>query len=116
MRGIANFEIIGRVGKIKSFGTVLKVSIASDNPKRDTDGHWQSNTSWNTVTIFGDRLVEWIEANVQPGDLVRADGTLRQSSYEKHGQETYTVDLLCQTFNRLATREQLGSNSEPAAA
>jgi len=105
MRGTAEFQIIGRIGRIATVGTTLKINIASDYPRKQDDGSWDDNTHWNTVTVFNDRTIEWIKTNTKPGDLVHARGRLRNGSYEKDGEKVYTVDLITTEFLLLAKHQ-----------
>jgi len=103
MRGTAEFQIIGRIGRIATVGTTLKINIASDYPRK-----------WNTVTVFNERTIEWINKNTKPGDLVHARGRLRNGSYEKDGEKIYTVDLLTEECLLLA-KHQPKSDADSAA-
>lgn len=105
MRGTAEFQVIGRIGRVAEVGSTLKINIASDYPRRNEDGGWDANTHWNTVTIFNERTIDWINGNCQPGDLVHARGRLRNGSYEKDGQTIYTVDLVTTEFLLLAKHQ-----------
>ena len=105
MRGTAEFQIIGRIGRIAPVGSTLKIDIASDYPRKKDDGSWDSNTHWNTVTVFAERTIGWIKENCTPGDLVHARGRIRNGSYEKGGQTVYTVDLAITEFLLLAKHQ-----------
>ena len=105
MRGTAEFQTIGRVGRIAEVGSTLKINIASDYPRKNDQGDWDDNTHWNTVTIFNERTIAWIRKNVAIGDLVHARGRLRNGSYEKDGQTVYTVDLITTEFLMLAKHQ-----------
>ena len=103
MRNIAEFQIIGRVGKVKEVGSTLWVSICANYPVKDKNGEWQDNPHWNEVVIFQEGAQGYVTKHVNAGDLVFARGRLRQGSYEKEGETRYTVDLICTDFSRLAT-------------
>jgi len=95
MQNIAEFHIIGRIGKIDAAKDVTHISVAANYNRRDGD-EWKTDTHWNRVTLFGkvrDRL-----AKADTGDLVRVTGRVRQSNYEAEGQTRYTVDLLADGF------------------
>lgn len=95
MQNIAEFHIIGRIGKIDHAKDVTHLSVAANYNRRDGD-EWKSDPHWNRVTLFGklrDRL-----AKAETGDLIRATGRVRQSSYEANGATRYTVDLLADGF------------------
>ena len=114
MRGTAEFQTIGRIGRIATVGTTLKIDIASDYPRKQADGTWNDNTHWNTVTVFSERTIEWIKNNTKPGDLVHAKGRLRNGSYEKDGERVYTVDLLTEEFHLLAKHQPKGDADRDA--
>jgi single-strand DNA-binding protein len=99
MQNIAEFHIIGRIGKIDAAKEVTHISVAANYNRRDGD-EWKTDAHWNRVTLFGkvrDRL-----AKADTGDLVRVTGRVRQSNYEAEGQTRYTVDLLADGFAILA--------------
>ncbi len=106
MQTFAEFQIIGRIGKINKAGATLKISIAADYGKRSENGSWDSKPFWNTVTIFNEKAVHWIKDNVQVGDLVHTRGTIRETSYEKDGATLYGVTLAGDEFSRLAKKDQ----------
>lgn len=88
----AAFEIIGRVGNVKVFDKVVRVSIAS-NASYKKNGEWVDRTDWNEVAIFDQGSRNWVEKNLTKGDYVRAVGNLRQNSFERNGEKVYTVEL-----------------------
>lgn len=99
MQNIAEFHIIGRIGKIDTAKEVSHISVAANYNRRDGD-EWKTDPHWNRVTIFGklrDRL-----AKVEKGDLVRITGRVRQTSYEAEGSTRYGVDMIADGFAILA--------------
>jgi single-strand DNA-binding protein len=109
MQNIAEFHIIGRIGKIDAAKEVTHISVAANYNRRDGD-EWKTDPHWNRVTIFGklrDRL-----AKTDTGDLVRITGRVRQSSYEAEGQTRYTVDLLADGLAVLAKANGKPSDQE----
>jgi single-strand DNA-binding protein len=42
------------------------------------------------------------------GDLIVARGTIRENSYEKDGEQIYTVDLTVSEFSKLASKNEEG--------
>ena len=114
MRSFAEFQILGRIGKIARVGGVLKVNIAANYPVRQDDGTWKDNTHWNTVTVFNDKLANWIEANVTKGDPAHIRGRVRQGSYMKNGAKVYTVDMAVTDYAHLAQRQPTADQAEPA--
>ncbi|RLQ84981.1 single-stranded DNA-binding protein [Notoacmeibacter ruber] len=101
MRTFAEFQIIGRVGKIKEVGPTLRVSVAAEYGRKDNNGEFQSNPFWNEVTIFNERAMKWVLDNIGSGDLIHTRGTIRQSDYEKDGQKVYGFTLAANDFDLL---------------
>ena len=104
MRTFSEFQIIGHVGKVRAVGPTLRVDIAADYGRKDETGQYKSNPYWNEVTLFGERLVAWADANVKKGDLVHVRGTIRQTSYEKDGQTVYGMTLAANDFDLLGSK------------
>ena len=99
MQNIAEFHIIGRIGKIDAAKDVSHLSVAANYNRRDDDD-WKTDPHWNRVTLFGklrDRL-----AKATTGDLVRITGRVRQTSYEAEGTTRYGVDMIADGFALLA--------------
>ena len=101
MRTFAEFQIIGRVGKVKEVGTTLRVSLASEYGRKDNNGDFQSKPYWNEVTIFNENVIKWAKDNTEPGDLVHTRGTIRQTEYEKDGQTVYQVTFAVNDFDNI---------------
>jgi single-strand DNA-binding protein len=99
MQNIAEFRIIGRVGKITEHERVTKVSVAA-NYNRQENGEWLTDTHWNEVTLFG-RLIERA-SSARKGDLVHITGRVRQNSYDAPEGKRYTVELIADGFAILA--------------
>jgi len=99
MQNIAEFHIIGRIGKIDRAKQVTYLSVAANYNRREGDD-WKTDTHWNRITLLGklrDRLTK-----ADTGDLIRVTGRVRQSSYEVEGQTRYAVDLLADGIAILA--------------
>ncbi len=90
MQNIAEFRIIGRIGKVEVKEKVTYVSVASNYNRKDGD-EWKSDAHWNSVTLF-EKLAKRMTAS--KGDLVHITGRVRQNSYEANGTTHYGVDLI----------------------
>jgi len=98
-QNIAEFRIIGRIGKIEVKDKVTFIDVAA-NYNRQRDGEWVTETLWNRITCFA-RTAE--RANkAGKGDLVHITGRIGQNSYEKDGSTHYTVDLIADSLSVLA--------------
>ena len=54
--------------------------------------------------MFGERTRKYIADKAQVGDLIRVEGRMRDSSYEKGGETIYTVDRIVDQFGILASK------------
>ncbi len=107
MRTFAEFQIIGRVGKIKEVGSTLRVSIAADYGRKNDQGEYESNPYWNEVTLFNENVQKWAKENVQPGDIVHARGTMRQTQWENSdGGTEYGMTLAAESFDDFSHDER----------
>jgi single-strand DNA-binding protein len=101
MQNIAEFRIIGRIGKIEVKEKVTYVSVASNYNRKDGDD-WKTDTSWNSVTLF-EKLARRL--NASKGDLVHITGRVRQNNYEAGGTTHYGVDLIADGIAILAKKD-----------
>ena len=101
MQNIAEFRIIGRIGKIEVKEKVTYLSVASNYNRKDGDD-WKTDTHWNSVTLF-DKLAKRLTAS--KGDLVHITGRVRQNSYEAGGTTRYDVDLIADGIAILAKKD-----------
>ena len=113
MFDFAKFQIVGRVGKIKHFDKLTRVSIAA-NADYQKDGEWVKNTLWNEVVIFNDKTITRLKANLTEGDYVRAEGSLRNTRYERNGETVFSTDLICEEFYRQPTKAKPAQTEDPA--
>ena len=76
MQNIAEFRIIGRVGKITEHDKVTKLNVAA-NYNRQENGEWVTDTHWNEVTLFGkltERAAKALHAGTIAIDVAHIDG------------------------------------------
>ena len=90
MQNIAEFRIIGRIGKVEVKEKVTYLAVASNYNRKDGDD-WKTDAHWNNVTLF-DKLAKRLTAS--KGDLVHITGRVRQNQYEADGAARYGVDLI----------------------
>lgn len=112
MKNLAEFTIIGRIGKINAGDAVTRLSIASNYRRKGKDGEWGDDTHWNQVVVFSESTRNYIAEHVAQGDLVMARGRIRESSYEKDGHTRYGVDLICTSFGLLAGKQPAAPQPE----
>lgn len=102
MKNRAEFDIIGRTGRIARVGKAVKVNICS-NFARKVNDEWVEEEFWNTVTVFGDKFQQKVE-KMGIGDLVVARGRMRQNRYEKDGETVYATDFIADELDVLARK------------
>ena len=93
-------EIIGRVGQdieleTTSSGKVYAViSIATNNNYTDAQGNKVEQTDWHRIKAWG-KTAELFHQYSGKGRLVRIEGKLSYSEYEKDGVKRYSTEVLC---------------------
>ncbi|NTA19883.1 single-stranded DNA-binding protein [Agrobacterium tumefaciens] len=108
MRNIAEFQIIGRVGRISPFDNATRVSICANYRRQEREGgEWIDEPHWNEVVVFSKRTRDFIANHVGPGDLVFARGKLRQSTFndKQTGEERFSTDMIVLDFGQLAKKQ-----------
>jgi single-strand DNA-binding protein len=98
-QNIAEFRIIGRVGKITPRDRVTFVSVAANYNRRDGD-EWKTDTHWNSVVCFSN-VASQVEA-AGKGDLVHITGRVRESQHGQDNDTSYRTELIADSFSILA--------------
>ena len=105
MKTFAEYQIIGRIGRVIPAGSALKVSVAADYGRRNDKGAWEEKPFWNTVTVFNENMIRWARDNLGTGDLIHVRGTIREVSYDKDGETRYGVSLSADQLDLLAKKQ-----------
>src|SRR3546814_2033981 len=100
-KNIAEFRIIGNVGKKRERDKVTYVSVGANYNRRDGDD-WKSETLWTSVVCFSN-VAQQVE-NVSTGDLVHVTGRVRESSHGDGDHVQYRPALIADTLDRKSTR------------
>ena len=98
-QNIAEFRIIGRIGKITAREKVTYVSVAANYNRREGD-EWKTDTHWNSVVCFAN-VGQQVESAAK-GDLVHVTGRVRESSHGEGNDVAYRTELIADTFSVLA--------------
>jgi single-strand DNA-binding protein len=101
-QNIAEFRIIGRIGKITAREKVTYVSVAANYNRRDGDD-WKTDTLWNSVVCFSN-IGPQVEA-AGKGDLVHVTGRVRESNHGEGNEVSYRTELIADTFSILTKAE-----------
>ena len=104
-----SFQQIGHVARINDFDNVTKVVIATDRRAPDSNGDIQTRSTFNSVTIFNNKIRDYIRKHVGTGDAVGCQGFIGSGSYDKDGTPVYTVDLVATQFGLVAKKRDNGA-------
>lgn len=100
-QNIAEFRIIGRIGKIRPLEKVTYVSVASNYNRRDGED-WKTDTHWNSVVCFP-RIAAQV-ASAEEGDLVHITGRARENSHSGDAGIVYKTELIADSFSILTRK------------
>ncbi|MBV1702897.1 MAG: single-stranded DNA-binding protein [Hyphomicrobiales bacterium] len=103
MFDIAEFHLVGRIGSIKIFDNLVRVSVAA-NGSYKKEGIWIERTHWNEVVIFDQGTRDYVEQNFSKGDYICTRGTVRQNNYMKGDEQVYTTELIVDQISRLPVK------------
>lgn len=112
--------LIGRLGdkptcRNLNDGRVANLSIATDDGYKGRDGNWVKRTTWHRVTVFGNKSVDYIEANYGKGDLIQFSGRLSYSQTERDGVKYNNVELIGSTSLLAAVNRDDKQATQPKA-
>jgi single-strand DNA-binding protein len=116
MRTFAEFQILGRVGKVREVGQTTRVSICVNYVFKDRGGEAKDKPHWNEITIWTESTRKYVRDYAKSGDLVIARGSVKQSSFEKSGERIFTVDLNCDDFSIVASKHEKSDVAKEAPA
>lgn len=108
-QNIAEFQIIGRIGRITPRERVSYVRVAANYNRRDGDD-WKTETLWNSVVCFS-HLTAKVEAAAK-GDLVYVTGRMHETSHGDDNEVTYRTELIAETFSVLAKASGEAGNDD----
>ncbi|MEX0313080.1 MAG: single-stranded DNA-binding protein [Allomuricauda sp.] len=93
-------QLIGNVGQdpiittLDSGKKVARLSIATNEHYKDTQGDKQTDTNWHTLVAWG-KTVNIIEKYVSKGKEIAIEGKLTSRSYEdKEGIKRYVNEVV----------------------
>lgn len=101
-------ELIGRIGTdprilyTEDKQKYVRLSVATNEILRNASGELREETTWHRVTAWEGRDVPNLDT-LKKGARVRIVGRIRQSSYEKDGQQKYFYEIVAGTLEELAS-------------
>ena len=113
--------IIGRLGAdpevryTQNNTAVARMSVATNERYKDSNGEWQETTEWHRVVAWA-RLAENCQQFLKKGSLVYFEGPIQTRSWEdKEGQKQYTTEIKALGMQMLDSRGSAESDSYVAA-
>lgn len=97
--------LIGNLGKIPEiYNTnagkkIAKLSVATTEKWKDSNGEKQEKTEWHTVAVYNNVLAGFCEKYLKKGDKVYIEGTLRNRKYtDKNNQTKYATEVSVENY------------------
>jgi single-strand DNA-binding protein len=97
VQNIAEFQTIGRIGKIDAGKKVIHISTAANRRAGDA---WKSNAHWNRATLFGKLFTQ--PGKTATSDPARITERFRQPSYDAEGKAPFMADIVADGFAIIA--------------
>lgn len=103
-------QLIGRIGKDPELRTagngqaMLRVSLATNERYKGTDGEWKEETQWHPIVAWG-RQAERLAAQVRKGSGLVIEGRLVHRSYEaKDGSKRTSTEVVLSDYQLVAAK------------
>jgi single-strand DNA-binding protein len=72
---------------------VLTVSLATNEPYKDTDGNWKENTTWHDIVCYGN-LAERMKENIKKGKRIYVEGRISKRNYiDKNQNKRWVTEI-----------------------
>lgn len=104
--------LIGRLGKDPEVRTLesgvqyAKFSLATDEPYKDKNGEWQSNTEWHNIVLWRE-LAERAEKQLKKGYLIYVEGKITYRNWkDEHNVERTICEIKANFVKILKSPEQ----------
>jgi len=89
--------------------SICKLGIAVNTRKKNSSGDWEEKPNFFRVTVFG-KQAENCAQYLKKGRPVAIDGRLEWSTWETEGQKRESVDIIADSVQFLAGRDDAGGN------
>ncbi len=106
-------QLIGNLGADPDYralpsGTpICKLSIATTDKYKNSEGEWQERTEWHKVTLWRN-LADIANQYLKKGSKVFVEGRISTSSYEKDGITRYFTEVVAQSLIMLDSKGSSG--------
>lgn len=103
-------QLVGHVGQdpeVRSVGEgrqMLRLSLATNERFRASEGEWKEDTQWHPVVAWG-RQAERLAAQVRKGSGLIIEGRLVHRGYEaKDGSKRFSTEVIITDYQLLAPK------------
>ena len=100
--------LIGRIGQDpETFkdGKITKLSLATNESKKNQSGEWEDETTWHTIISFSNQAERM--AKYKKGDLIYVEGKMNYRKYEdKDGVKRIAPEVMC-NYARVLTKDKV---------
>ena len=90
--------------------SICKLGIAVNTRKKNSSGDWEEKPNFFRVTVFG-KQAENCAQYLKKGRPVAIDGRLEWSTWETEGQKRESVDIIADSVQFLAGRDDAGGGN-----
>ena len=104
---INHVQLVGHLGQDPEIITIaggtslVKVSIATNEPYKDKNGDFQNNTQWHNLVAWG-KLGERMSTKLSKGNYVLVTGKIENKTWEaKDGSKRKGTDIRVQAYLHL---------------
>ena len=105
-------QLVGHLGQdpeLKSIGEgrqLLRLSLATNERYRTSEGEWKDETQWHPVVVWG-KQAERLAPLVRKGSGLVVEGRLVHRRYEtKQGEKRTATEIILSDFQLLAARTE----------
>ena len=105
-----NFDFLGYIGKFVPQENRLLVKIGTPDSYQEGD-KWVNVTRWNTVTILGDKFIEYVKRTANVGDFVRVQGYTYEGQWQKNGETVYGQQTRAVIFDVKVPKSRMKESS-----
>lgn len=108
MKNYINYvQLVGHLGmdpeitKIGEDKSLVKLSLATNEPYKDKNGNFQNNTQWHRIIAWGG-LAENMASKLTKGNHVLINGRIQHSTWENNeGEKQTSTDIVVREYLHL---------------
>ncbi|WP_286850681.1 MULTISPECIES: single-stranded DNA-binding protein [Sphingobacterium] len=98
---------LGKDPEVKQLATdrsVARVSLATTEGYKKSDGEWVNETQWHSLVFWGDQA-SFAELNLKKGMLVEIEGKLTYRSFKENDNTKFITEVVVRTAREIKEAE-----------